>query len=222
MEVDSDSPPPSAGRIVGHYVLKLEYSDLSSSKINAPVQDIWAPIEVSAETADFLSLGCRLPGEVRFHSASLNVEHLRPITLARTPVGADREFDVEVRFDGATNEKSHALLEWINHNQSPYYTSSSESIEETLNPFLKSPKGDSIFESLKMRRPEHPLMETTPFTPAYPTLLFRSAHSYSMESLHYTDNDDYDDEDDHCYPFYDSDNSDYGYGQYDPDDYYYN
>ena len=38
MEVDSPranstSPPPSAGRIVGHYVLKLEYSDLTSSKL---------------------------------------------------------------------------------------------------------------------------------------------------------------------------------------------
>ena len=50
------------------------------------MEDFWAPIEVSEESADFFALGCRQPGEVRFVSATLNPENLRPITLVRTMV----------------------------------------------------------------------------------------------------------------------------------------
>ena len=49
-------------------------------------------------------------------------------------MGADREYDVEICYDGATNEKPHELLEWVNHNQSLYNNSSSESIEVSKKP----------------------------------------------------------------------------------------
>merc|ERR1719383_412190 len=98
-------PLPATGRIVGHYVLKLESRELNNLNVNWPLEKIWAPIEVSPESADFFALGCRHPGEVRFISASLNVEHLRPITLTSTPTGSE----VEVLFDDASKLKPEGM-----------------------------------------------------------------------------------------------------------------
>ena len=181
-QTDAAPPPPATGRIVGHYLLKL-HDFRKFRTIDMITSDaIWEPIDVHAEHADFFSLGCRHPGEVRFLSASLNVEHLRPITLARTPVDATGEFEVEVRFDDAPDSKPDGLSEWVNHQHSLYRDTSSLDIEEMLAPILKSPDGDSVFDSLKMRRLEHPLLETTPFTPADPIVF----------TPKYDDNEDFD------------------------------
>jgi len=111
----------------------------------------------------------------------------------------------------------------MNHHQTVYQNSSSRDIEEALVPILKAAKGKSVFDSLKMRRLEHPLMETSPFTPAHP-ILFKDEHVHLLERLHgeysdlhaarlYDDEDEGDDDDD------ESDNGDEDEGDDDLDFY---
>ena len=61
------------------------------------IGDIWESLPVSDETADFLALGCRLPGQVRITSASLNLQHLRPVKLARVSVRIPTRCIVDAR-----------------------------------------------------------------------------------------------------------------------------
>jgi hypothetical protein len=49
--------------------------------MNMKWSEIWTPIPISHSTADFLSLGCQLPAEVRILSLPLNVSLLEPISL---------------------------------------------------------------------------------------------------------------------------------------------
>jgi hypothetical protein len=59
--------------------------------MNIQWSEIWTPIPVSNLTADFLSLGCQLPAEVRILSLPLNVSLLEPVSL-----------EVQIKDDGQT------------------------------------------------------------------------------------------------------------------------
>ena len=133
---------------------------------------------VSDGLADFLALGCRLPGEVRIsHSRDLNIINLRPVKLIRTPIGDGPDFNVEVAFNGEDSPAppTRSWTPWLKHEESPYHSLSSTTIEKKLHSCIKKDK--SLLESLKKRPLPHPLT-TGSATPPFSPIKFKSDSKY--------------------------------------------
>ena len=148
------------------------------------VSDIWKPLPVEDSLADFLALGCRLPGEVRIISTLLNVNNLRPVKLTRSLIGDGPDFNVEVVEDGMDpSPPTRPMTPWLKHEASSYHDVPLPVIEEKLNVCAKKDK--SLLDSLKKRRLLHPLMPNAPRVPFRPFKV-------------YVDDDIIEDSDDEC------------------------
>ena len=139
-------------RIIGRYALKVRPEDINSKTPRKRLGDVWEPLPISDALADFLSLGCHLPGEVRITSACLNPNNLRPIKLVRETIGDGPDYNVVVANNGDQGSPTQARpwTPWFNHENSPFRDVPSTVIDRKLNACVK--KNGSLLDSLKERR----------------------------------------------------------------------
>jgi len=197
-------------RLVGRFALKLTNSDITSSAKKS-VSEVWEPLPVTDALADFLALGSRLRGEVRITSALLNLRNLRPASLNRLPIGTGPDYHVEVAKNGGQSRAMSRMTPWLAHDQSPFHNVPAGTIENKMRSCCK--KDASLYESLKKRRLEHPLMPNVPLVPSHPTVRYKSNRTYS------DDDDSFDDSNDDYTDYEDYDDDIYGDGIYDDDIY---
>jgi len=191
---------------------------MSSAK--KKVSEVWEPLSVTDALADFLALGSRLPGEVRITSALLNLHNLRPVSLNRLPIGPGPDFHVEVAKSGGQSRAMSRMMPWLAHDQSSFHNVPATTIENKLSSCCK--KDASLYESLKKRRLEHPLMPNVPLVPSHPTVRYKSNRTYSDVDSFDDSNDDYDDYSDYEDMFgdgiYDDDMYEFQFGGVDRED----
>jgi len=135
------------------------------------VDDVWSPLPVTDAMADFLALGCQLPGEARITSAFLNAKKLRPIKLTRVPIDDGSDFNVAVakdslgpNLDGAVCSSSmKPTTPWLQHQSSHFRGVKSTDIEANLNACARKDK--TLLDSLKKRQLAYPLINDAPLVP---------------------------------------------------------
>ena len=66
-----------------------------STHARRTVEELWESLPVSRQTAEFLSLGCLLPGEVRLTPGRVDTYHLPAVNLRKRENGEDVTVDFE-------------------------------------------------------------------------------------------------------------------------------
>ena len=148
-------------------------NDINDSTPGKLVDDVWTPLPVTDELADFLALGSRLPGEVRITFARLNVNNLRPVKLIRTPIGDGPDFKVDVSKEGVEPSSLKPMTPWLKHEDSPFHDVKSTDIEKKLDSCIK--RDETLLDSRKQRRLVHPLMPDAPMVPYRPKENYNSS-----------------------------------------------
>ena len=115
--------------------------------------DLWECLPISQETADFFSLGCRLPGEVRITAAVVDPYHLKEVNLKRE---ADDEDAVVVDFDGVDAEPNAVESggsRWTMFANSAFSGQTSETLGPRLNEICR--EHPSLLDDMKVRTIEN-------------------------------------------------------------------
>lgn len=140
---------------------------------NSSVNDLWYSVPVSPQTADFLALGCRLPGEVRITQAEMSTRHLTPVVLRKdedgrvsvethvsdtgdepAPAEEDGRVSVETEVPDTDDEPvpSEDVTPWLNFGDSAYRGADDRVIQRELNDFYRS--DPALKDKMKQRQTE--------------------------------------------------------------------
>ena len=172
----------SNGRVIGHFQLRELSRWLLDSQLkkefflfrdNSSVNDLWYSVPVSPQTADFLALGCRLPGEVRITQAKMSTRHLTQVVLRKdedgrvsvetqvsdtgdepAPAEKDGRVSVETEVPDTDDEPVPAedVTPWLNFRDSAYRGANDRVIQRELNDFYRS--NPALKDKMKQRQTE--------------------------------------------------------------------
>ena len=79
-----------------------------STHARRTVEELWESLPVSQKTAEFLSLGCLLPGEVRLTPGRVDTYHLPAVNLRKRENGEDVTVDLTDEVMGEDEDKDSA------------------------------------------------------------------------------------------------------------------
>jgi hypothetical protein len=181
----------AVGRIVG--LFRLKYSlcrtiEMLFLKVKLDVKHIWRSVPISNVTADFLGLGCRLGGEVRLHSTSMNIANLESVVFqcqkdkneksdVLVPEEASSPNEVVALKSIPTVESTSVLgINWLLYSESPFVNVESQTIQPKLeDQFFRDPKCSSLCR----RQIDFPLLEEGGKGPCIPAIISMSESEHS-------------------------------------------